>query len=730
MADIDAIRISELVEVNSADITESDELVLNDVNFFDDTDIVTKKVTIEKLVSHIETLELNFSNNVTFVNTIQAPPGQTLDGVFDKLTVRSRLKLNASADVKGLYFNRHLEDVEVLSPIQDGEILVWDLENLVWKNVEHDFIEEAPLDGGIYARQNGEWIDITDLLGGGGAIIIGALSITRGGIDLAVGVTDDFTVNIAGGPPEDAVYEWTCEPKDKCTVTDADKQTCNITFNEEGSFLIRVSVFSDTASNSPQQKTSGIFVGETARIIVEGTTSDVIEYISNEDLVPLEQDIAQTGGPLPGLQQPTATLSVDKTEIDAGQPIILTWSSTNGIYHTLTNVNNPGAVGNREIYPNEDTTYIYQVEGEAGTIPATATVSVKVNYVVIGPTYRINVDGGTGIYEGAHITDESSVPIIRDSPEYVATTNKIFDPTGFDSLNITFDRSKYQYVLTESQLRDDYAEACERWNKYLMISDENYTRMREKFPSFNGATPRSLDLRYGEAGAIAWVNSFVLLDNPVNGAWVPNSFGMMIDMYWYSTQCEQDYKGSYWLSNMSLREKMKSTLLHELGHVLGLTSSTDPYYNTYFNVKHTPGSSTGFLTTSSNVPKALSAYTPGDRIPLEPGAGTTASHYSGIARIDSSNGVEYPGLGNSSMAVYQTQERRIITDVEIGHCVDLGYLEINPGANEGPQTYNYNSTHPSGYATVEEELRAYNPNLPSYFTLCGFGTDLSDPIIL
>ena len=122
MADIIPIKISELDTIRPQDINRNDEFMVNEGETF--------KISLGASIDFNLDKDLDFTGNVTFKNTIQPPPGEELNGVFDTLTIRKESKLRSTTDIEGLYVNKHFEDVNATP--QEGDMLRWDAQNNQW----------------------------------------------------------------------------------------------------------------------------------------------------------------------------------------------------------------------------------------------------------------------------------------------------------------------------------------------------------------------------------------------------------------------------------------------------------------------------------------------------------------------------------------------------------------------------------------------------------------------
>ena len=218
MADFDVVKISELTPTE--DVGKDDLLVVDKLQL--STEYVTNSITIGKLVDFITSSDLNFTGDITFVNTIQAPPDYTLDGIFDRVTIRESITLLEGAEVNGLYLD-DLEDVEIDSP-EVGDVILYAGEGIFRnRSIGRDYVREAPADGRTYARKNGVWTDITDCIrcpdeGKVGTIgDVSVIRLTTG--DIFVNDPVRFSATI-GGDSTDVMYSWTTSPATAIIVSD------------------------------------------------------------------------------------------------------------------------------------------------------------------------------------------------------------------------------------------------------------------------------------------------------------------------------------------------------------------------------------------------------------------------------------------------------------------------------------------------------------------------------
>ncbi len=81
--------------------------------------------------------------------------------------------------------------------------------------------------------------------------------------------------------------------------------------------------------------------------------------------------------PPPPPPAPTASLSANPSSVQRGQPVQLTWSTTNATDVTIEGVGPVNASGSQSVTPQESTTYRLLAHGPGGTQDATARVTVE-----------------------------------------------------------------------------------------------------------------------------------------------------------------------------------------------------------------------------------------------------------------------------------------------------------------------------------------------------------------
>ena len=281
MADFEAIKISLLPP---SEVTFKDDLLVVD-RLKTDGNYVTNAVRISTVSDLITSLDLNFTGNVTFINTIQPPIGGNLDGIFDHLTIRQSLNLYENADVNGLYLN-HLEDVNVDLP-QGNDILQY-LPNPVTGELMFINTPGIPYPPNTPSKIHGwsedGWVDITDCLQCP-TYTIGTPIILR--VDdkpLYEGNTHTYSVSTPAADPilKNLTYKWEADPADglsQAVFTNPTSQLTNVVFPAAGTYTLYCTVDDIDAVDGPK-------VASKSAVVQKLVTNRILR----EDSIPIESE--------------------------------------------------------------------------------------------------------------------------------------------------------------------------------------------------------------------------------------------------------------------------------------------------------------------------------------------------------------------------------------------------------------------------------------------------------
>jgi peptidoglycan-associated lipoprotein len=82
-----------------------------------------------------------------------------------------------------------------------------------------------------------------------------------------------------------------------------------------------------------------------------------------------------TAPPIPAAQ-PTATISASPAAVTAGEPVTLTWNTTNASTATIDGIGDVSASGTKTVTPSSSTTFHLLAKGDGGTADAYGRVTV------------------------------------------------------------------------------------------------------------------------------------------------------------------------------------------------------------------------------------------------------------------------------------------------------------------------------------------------------------------
>ena len=189
----DAVKISELPGVSS--FGAEDLFVVNDITGADE---VTSKISVGSVVAWITDQDLAFSKTLQISNIIPDPEEGlyvTVNGIY----VKDNIIVDPFAVISGIRID-DLDDVTIDDGLlAQGQTLVWNSQDSSWVNdflsvdnaddtvtanldllrdsidtlndsidilndLLSDKVDPAPSDGGYYAMQDGQWVNITEIL--------------------------------------------------------------------------------------------------------------------------------------------------------------------------------------------------------------------------------------------------------------------------------------------------------------------------------------------------------------------------------------------------------------------------------------------------------------------------------------------------------------------------------------------------------------------------------------
>ena len=245
--------------------------------------------------------------------------------------------------------------------------------------------------------------------------------------------------------------------------------------------------------------------------------------------------------------------------------------------------------------------------------------------------------------------------------------------------NILFDISSFVGVVPDPYLTALNA-AVTRWSTYIKFNPTIVGSIRANInPNWNGIRINTYNTINDSQSYIAACGVSQYIDIQSGGGVKFNTytFNLFVNLYYATIMSPTD-----WTNIMT----------HELGHALGIGI----YWGSFFQAGGAVPPSDFFLS-STAYPSAGSSYNsilgsnrPKISLENEGGGGTASAHWENNFRPSSaagSDGFNYPGLQNELMVGFYSQSTNfVLSSLSIKTLVDFGYLERNPGANEGAPT--------------------------------------------
>ena len=275
-----------------------------------------------------------------------------------------------------------------------------------------------------------------------------------------------------------------------------------------------------------------------------------------------------------------------------------------------------------------------------------------------------------------HTPTPSITPTHTPTPSVTPTLTLTTTPTPTNIGNyVLFDKTSFVGIVPEPYLTG-LNEAVDRWNQFIKINPLVVDAIRALDPTFNG-------IRINNYSEINDVGNYIAACG-INGY-----FDYYIDSevkfctYDFDLNINLAYAGIYSYQDWA------NILTHELGHALGIGI----YWNPYFSFLGVVPPSNNFLPgtaypeISGAYVNILGSFKPKIALESSGGGGTNSAHWENDFRSSSapgSLGYSYPGLINELMVGFYSSSRSyVISDMCMKALVHFGYIEKNPGSNEG-----------------------------------------------
>lgn len=261
----------------------------------------------------------------------------------------------------------------------------------------------------------------------------------------------------------------------------------------------------------------------------------------------------------------------------------------------------------------------------------------------------------------------------------ISIFKKYFPPLPDPNDNILFDTSSFVDVVPEPYLTALNA-AVARWSTYIKFNPTIIEGIKGGMnPNWNGIRINNYTTINNSRSYIAacGVNQYIDIQSGGGVQFNTYTFNLYVNLYYATIMSPTDWA---------------NVMTHELGHALGIGI----YWGSFFQAGGAVPP-TNFFLSSTAYPSAGGAYNtilgssrPKISLENEGGGGTASAHWENNFRPSSvagSDGFNYPGLQNELMVGFYSQSTNfVISNLSIKTLVDFGYLERNPGANEGTPT--------------------------------------------
>jgi hypothetical protein len=275
------------------------------------------------------------------------------------------------------------------------------------------------------------------------------------------------------------------------------------------------------------------------------------------------------------------------------------------------------------------------------------------------------------------VVDNLNLSVYGSTP--TPTPTPTATPTPVPISNVLFDTSTFSAV--PEPFFSPLLSAANRWDSYIKINPSVVNNIRSSInPSYSGISLNLYNTISSSNSYIAscGVNQFIDLQSGDTGIqFCTYDFNLNVNLYYQNI-----YTSTDWANIMT----------HELGHALGIGIYWDPFFQSYGAIPPSNNflSAAAYPSISASYGTILSSGRPRVALENEGGDGTSSAHWENSFRsitATGSLGFNYPGLQNDLMVgFYSPSTNFVISDLSIKALVDFGYVEKNPGSNEGIPT--------------------------------------------
>lgn len=267
----------------------------------------------------------------------------------------------------------------------------------------------------------------------------------------------------------------------------------------------------------------------------------------------------------------------------------------------------------------------------------------------------------------------------NDNSKNIIFRDEFPPPNPFD--NLLFDTASFTNPTFGFGVPEPYLTALNtasaRWSNYIkcdpVVAEIVYNYFGQQWSGIRLNSYYTINNSQSYIAACG-VNLYFEIDPIPTKRYLTHSFDLYVNLYY-----QPFYTPTDWANIMT----------HELGHALGIGIYWDPYFELYGAVPPTNNflSSTAYPSAGGAYNSILGSNRPQIALESDGSAGTQSAHWENSFRSSAapgSNGFNYPGLQNELMVgFYSPSTNFVISNLSIKMLVDFGYMEKNPGANEG-----------------------------------------------
>lgn len=172
---------------------------------------------------------------------------------------------------------------------------------------------------------------------------------------------------------------------------------------------------------------------------------------------------------------PTAKITISPTVITAGDPAVLSWSTTNATSVSIEGLGDVPTIGTKTVTPTTSTSYHLVAKGAGGTADASVRITVNPVPVVVAPTntmsadeeFKANVEDIFFNYDKYDVSSDAQATLAKDAKYLLSHPSAKILIGGYCD-----ERGSNEYNLALGQNRADSAK------KVLVSAGVDASRIR------------------------------------------------------------------------------------------------------------------------------------------------------------------------------------------------------------------------------------------------------------